>query len=620
MNLQYEDKCVKNTIPTKIIQSSMMIFFFIFWQCSMVTTVFSSQTKKQVIILVWDGLRPDAVTKENTPHLFALMKSGVEFKDHHASFPTVTVINAASLVTGNHAGETGFFGNELWHPNAKNHYSDKKVDFHQPVFTDDNYILRDLSLSGLTLRDTLFQIAKQQGIKTAFIGNVGARFLADSQLPDINRLMPKQSKLYYLQDGVTPDPTDKHSSSYTAIDDYFAKTYLLNILPKQKPQLSVIWLADPDGTEHDFGFGTPRYTSALKKNDKILGELEYALRKLGMEENTDVLVVSDHAQSFISGPLAQFPLRTIKNHQVGALDKNGYSTSGDIRAADLMTKAGFHAYDGEGCRYDPVLSGIMVNGKSLYLTHTDITGSICGQVGQKYNTPSYKVPDLIHSDAIIIAANSSSEYFYLPSHNLSLIKKLVRFLQNNEVFGAIFINTQHYPLLPGTLSLESIHLGHPTQAPDLVVGLAYDANEKINHLSGIEFCDYPNERGTHGSFSPIDVHAFFAAKGPDFRNHFQDFLPTGSADIAPTVASLLGISLTQREGRVINEARHEQDDQDHSLQKIILTSTLADHLNIVDALNNATNKSRYQINLYIKKLKQGKETYTYFDEAHAIRE
>jgi len=603
------------------VKISILSIIFVLSKSTIGYTHAASLTKKQVIILVWDGLRPDAVTKDNTPHLYTLMKNGVEFKDHHASFPTVTVINAASLLTGYYAGTTGFFGNTLWQPNTTNQHSDKrKVDFRQPVFTDDAHILLYLSQTGLTLRNTLLQIAKQQGITTAFIGNTGARFLADSQFHDNNQHMPKMGKMNYLRDGVTPDPTDKHPSSYSKIDDYFSKKYLLNILPKIKPQLSIIWLADPDGTEHDFGFGTARYKRALQKNDKILGDLQTALRTYGMQHNTDIIMISDHAQSFVSGPLSEFPLRNIRNHHLGMLNNKGYAVSGDVRTVDLMTKAGFHAYDGEGCRYDPILSGINANGNKIYPVRIDKTGQLCGKVGQKYNTPAYKVPANLPQDAIIVAPNGSSEYFYIPYHNNKIMQKLVLFLQSSELFGAIFINTMHYPRFPGTLSLNTIHLLHPVYAPDLVVGLTYDVKRTINGLPGIEFSDYPNERGTHGSFSPIDIHGFFAAIGPDFCDHCQDHFPTATVDIAPTIAAILGLSFSQYDGRVINEARKEKYDQNYRLEKMVLSSEIVYHLHMVNATNTAIKKSRYKINLYIKNLIHKEKVYTYFDEAQAIRE
>src|SRR5262245_11458492 len=69
-----------------------------------------------VIVFVVDGLRPDAVTAEETPTLHRLRREGVEFTNSHAVFPTVTRVNAAALSTGAQPGRNGIVGNQLFVP------------------------------------------------------------------------------------------------------------------------------------------------------------------------------------------------------------------------------------------------------------------------------------------------------------------------------------------------------------------------------------------------------------------------------------------------------------------------------------------------------------------------
>src|SRR5947208_14816009 len=72
--------------------------------------------KRFVIVFVVDGLRPDAVTAENTPTLFRLKTEGVNFTNGHAVFPTVTRVNAAALGTGTQPGTNGILGNQMYVP------------------------------------------------------------------------------------------------------------------------------------------------------------------------------------------------------------------------------------------------------------------------------------------------------------------------------------------------------------------------------------------------------------------------------------------------------------------------------------------------------------------------
>src|SRR5881227_4317401 len=88
---------------------------------------------RRVIIFVWDGLRADDLTPEITPNYFALARSGVVFADHHAVYPTFTMMNSASIATGTYPGVHGFYGNVVYAPSAKGkNAKGADVDFSAP--------------------------------------------------------------------------------------------------------------------------------------------------------------------------------------------------------------------------------------------------------------------------------------------------------------------------------------------------------------------------------------------------------------------------------------------------------------------------------------------------------
>src|SRR6266542_3067438 len=66
------------------------------------------------MVLVFDGLRPDSITAEDTPNLWRLRQEGVNFLNGHAVFPTVTRANATVIATGTYPGRNGIFGNQLY--------------------------------------------------------------------------------------------------------------------------------------------------------------------------------------------------------------------------------------------------------------------------------------------------------------------------------------------------------------------------------------------------------------------------------------------------------------------------------------------------------------------------
>src|ERR1700730_13060315 len=69
-----------------------------------------------VVLMVWDGLRPDFVTQRDTPNLFRMAREGVRFDRHHSIFPTLTMVNATALATGAPPCVNALEGNNFYLP------------------------------------------------------------------------------------------------------------------------------------------------------------------------------------------------------------------------------------------------------------------------------------------------------------------------------------------------------------------------------------------------------------------------------------------------------------------------------------------------------------------------
>src|SRR5438094_170124 len=138
---------------------------------------------RRVIIFVWDGLRADDVTPENMPNYFALARAGVVFADHHAVYPTFTMMNSASIATGTYPGMHGFYDNVVYAPNGKGkNAKGVAIDFLAPAFIEDFGVVeavRDSYQGRLTLVSTMLQAAQAKGLTTAAVGKFGAAFIQD---------------------------------------------------------------------------------------------------------------------------------------------------------------------------------------------------------------------------------------------------------------------------------------------------------------------------------------------------------------------------------------------------------------------------------------------------------
>jgi predicted AlkP superfamily pyrophosphatase or phosphodiesterase len=629
---------------------------------------------KKIVVIILDGLRPDSINASDTPNLYRLREAGTDFTDHHATYPTFTMMNAASFATGGFPDTTGYYGNVLWEPGARgNDSANKEVDFRQPVFSEDYAILDDLNrhLQGnLFLSDELSGAAHRAKMRTAIVGKGGAAYALDYRRGDLifdekgvfplsfakelqaagfalppsapnayppSELVlksdngnPLQGKpLKRLKDGVTSDPTDSGGSPYSATVRHQVNVFVNYVLPKAKPHLSMIWLRDPDTTQHNYGVGSVNYRDALRSSDQMVGLIMAKLDEPNGVAATDIIVVSDHGHSNVTGALTLFPLRTVENGEVGAIDPNGYSVSGQVRLADLFRRAGFVAFDGLGCSYLPVGSGIKATGAPVYKTLIDADGTVCGKAGQKYLSPSLKVPDRLPPNSLVVAVNGGSDYIYVPDRDRELVVKAIRFLQSRSEIGAIFVDAR-YGSIPGTLPLQTIHAQNPAQRnPDIIAGYDYDEDAVVNGVKGTEYAGIllnSSYRGTHGSFSPIDVHNTLIAYGPHFREQFKDPLPTGNVDLAPTLARILGLPLPRADGRPLVEALRDGPTPSRYFvdSSVVHPDKPATGLTIrlptdPDGADIDRDKSTYNFEIHTKTLVYDGKVYVYFDWAKAIR-
>ena len=67
--------------------------------------------QRRILVVVFDGLQPTQITPKLMPNLAEFAYGGVTFANHHPVFPTVTRVNASSLVTGCMPGRHGLAGN-----------------------------------------------------------------------------------------------------------------------------------------------------------------------------------------------------------------------------------------------------------------------------------------------------------------------------------------------------------------------------------------------------------------------------------------------------------------------------------------------------------------------------
>jgi arylsulfatase A-like enzyme len=605
------------------------------------------------------------------PNYFALARSGVVFADHHAVYPTFTMMNSASIATGTYPGVHGFYGNVVYAPNARGRNAKGvDIDFSAPAFIEDLGVVeavRESYQGKLTLVSTMLQAAQAKGLSTAAIGKFGAAFIQDykrggiildedaamplsfaKELQNAGYALPKNTLNAYnagtlalandngdptapiaiqrLDDGQTANPLDRTGALSRPGFTYLTNVFVNYILPKNKPDLTVFWSKEPDATNHAYGPGTYNSSDATKMNDEILGRVMDKIRQLGWEQSTDIIITQDHSHSTVSGDVAHYPLRGILDGSIGSHDPYGYSVSGFVRTAEVLTQDGLKAYDGAGCRDIPILSGILVDGTRVHPTKNDADGSACGKA-QKYTSLRYVVPKPVPAGGIVVAANAGSDYLFVPDGDPNTVNAAVVRLQSRSQFGAIFVSDKYGDVV-GTLPMSLINTENPVtgRGPDIIVSFAFDENVAVAGRPGISYASSVNRRGDHGSFSPTDTHISMMVHGPDFKAGLYDTLPTANVDIAPTVARILALNMPGVQGRVLEEAlKGGPRVTEYAVLGKIHRSSRKPGLKVmlptdVDGRTIDPNLTTYSVELRTKILSRRGTSYTYFDQARAMRE
>jgi predicted AlkP superfamily pyrophosphatase or phosphodiesterase len=77
-------------------------------------------------------------------------------------------------------------------------------------------------------------------------------------------------------------------------NDSLRTRMVVYLLKKHKPNLTVIHLDRLDHDQHEYGPGSPTATATLEIIDGLIGELLEGVKEAGLEDSTDVFIVSDH--------------------------------------------------------------------------------------------------------------------------------------------------------------------------------------------------------------------------------------------------------------------------------------------------------------------------------------
>jgi predicted AlkP superfamily pyrophosphatase or phosphodiesterase len=246
------------------------------------------------LVIVVDGLRPDYVTPEVMPRLVRLGQRGVVFRSHHAVFPTVTRVNASSFVTGAYPEAHGLLGNTIYIPNAN---AIKGLDTGERTNLEAVERAEGRLLTAPTLSEMLEPAGKT--LLAVSSGSSGSAYLLNHTLATGGIVHYDFSRPAALaaRAAATLGPPPAHATPSDPQNQYAIDAYLKVGLNDIHPDVTFMWLNDPDGTAHANGIGAELTLKSLALVDAGIGRIEDALQARGLLDRTNIIVTSDHGFS-----------------------------------------------------------------------------------------------------------------------------------------------------------------------------------------------------------------------------------------------------------------------------------------------------------------------------------
>lgn len=267
---------------------------------TLVATAAAAQPRADLqLVLVLDGLRPDSITERDTPNLHRLKREGVDFAHSHAVFPTVTRVNASSIGSGAYPDRHGIMGNVIYVPSVD---PDK-------AFNNDNAAML-LKIEGPILTTPgLASLLKAAGKRYAVVssGSTGSALLLAPESPRgvgvvFNSYIkagevaawPESASAAVLERFGKPPAKGGAAESYDPQVAHTLRVLGDYVLPEVKPEVAIVWLAEPDHIQHAHGPGSPEALASIRHDDEQVGKLLERLEKLGLRARTNLMVISDH--------------------------------------------------------------------------------------------------------------------------------------------------------------------------------------------------------------------------------------------------------------------------------------------------------------------------------------
>ncbi|OZB53928.1 MAG: alkaline phosphatase family protein [Stenotrophomonas sp. 14-69-23] len=215
-----------------------------------------------VLLLSIDGLRADMVDRGHSPNLARLAREGVRSVGMSPSYPSLTFPNHYTLVTGLRPDHHGIIHNSMRAEDLGDFRLDNRDAVTNPAWWGGEPIWVGVEKAGYKSATWSWP-----GSEAAIQGVHANQWHAyDESVPLPERMQLVLSWLQGAPDG-------------------------------HKPRLVAAYMEQVDKAGHNHGPDSPEYAAAVRQVDAAIGQLLDGMRRDGLLDQTNVIVVSDHGMA-----------------------------------------------------------------------------------------------------------------------------------------------------------------------------------------------------------------------------------------------------------------------------------------------------------------------------------
>lgn len=296
----------------------------------------------KVVVIVFDGLRPDMVTSERMPRLAAFAGESIWFREARSVFPSMTRVATSSIATGAPPAVHGIVGNNFYFPEVTREFV---LDTSRPG----DVLLAEKQIGGpLLAAETFADRLAAAGRKLAVVhsGSAGSAYAINpnvvrnghwtfSVLGENYTRTPEAVREAVARFG----PLPPRSLPRFEETDYAATVFTDHVLADINPDVALVWFNEPDTSFHYCCLGSEDTRHIMRHADAAFGRILDAIAARPDAQDTAIIVASDHGQ---------------------------ISSNGVVEMAALLSKAGHPA--------------VMASQRSLIGAKVAVTGGNMGEV------------------------------------------------------------------------------------------------------------------------------------------------------------------------------------------------------------------------------------------------